>query len=127
MQTFRALQQNMRNIAVGKNAEQSSTEGVAYAARAVDGVTKTSWHHNSCSSTQVGDDNKGTKNPWLLIDLEELYYIKELKLFNRYGMDCIDITPDSNCSKRLHDITISLLDQENNEVIKKKIAGLVGA
>uniref|UniRef100_A0A8W8MSX8 Fucolectin n=1 Tax=Magallana gigas TaxID=29159 RepID=A0A8W8MSX8_MAGGI len=73
------------NLALHKPAKQSSTlkwAGVAYSANlAVDGNNGTDFVVDLCTSTEGGDTN-----PWWLVDLQAMYSIRSVRIFNR-GMD----------------------------------------
>nr|XP_034317048.1 uncharacterized protein LOC117686325 [Crassostrea gigas]XP_034317049.1 uncharacterized protein LOC117686326 [Crassostrea gigas] len=73
------------NLALHKPANQSSTHawaGVAYSANlAVDGNNGTDFVVDKCASTDGGDTN-----PWWLVDLQAVYFIRSVRIFNR-GMD----------------------------------------
>jgi hypothetical protein len=69
-------------VAVNKPAQQSSTytfNGVAIAARAVDGNTDGDWGGNSCMCTNT----LGTVEPWWAVDLGGTYDVSEVVIYNR--------------------------------------------
>jgi len=71
------------NIALNKTASQSSTaygENVGGAAKAVDGNTYSVWTGNSSNS--VTHTNQQS-NPWWKVDLEGLYDISKINIYNR--------------------------------------------
>lgn len=71
----------LSDIALGKPAEQSSTFNSYYARWAVDGTRGADLIEDKCSHTGSGD-----KNPWWMVDLQAVYYIKTVRIVNR-GMD----------------------------------------
>lgn len=75
------------NVALNKSATQSSTYVDASASRAVDGNTDGSWNSGSVSHTLVDPE------PWLEVDLGNVYSIDEVVVWNR--TDC--------CQARLTD------------------------
>ena len=91
------------NIAKGKKTSQSSTLYGAGSERAVDGNTNGSWHGKSVTHTQCAKDYK----PWWEVDLEALYLIDEIKVFNR--SDC--------CSSRLNNFYV-MITNDGEEVFK---------
>ena len=75
------------NLALNKPATQSSTftwpeNRINYSANlAVDGNNGTDFVVDKCSCTEDGDTN-----PWWSVDLQAIYTIKSVRIFNR-GMD----------------------------------------
>ncbi|XP_062595638.1 fucolectin-like [Saccostrea cucullata] len=78
------LPRNLKNVAYGKFARQSSTYHHIPASYAVNGVFTDFTH------------TKLEKNPWIRIDLGRNYTVHEVEVFNR--RDC--------CPERLHDVDI---------------------
>ena len=72
------------NLALGKPVEMSSQYGPENAgSKAVDGKTSGDWYDKDkggCAST------KNTENPWMLVDLGVVSFIKKIKIYNR--RDC---------------------------------------
>ena len=108
------------NIAVGKQATQSSTP------RADDGTT-----YNTYDSSRAVDGSKSTfsetdandSSPWLEVDLGEQYSIEHVQLLNRY---CIDQSDPSDCLCRLSNANLSLLDDRNQVVATKSLGDTCG-
>ncbi|XP_078616716.1 uncharacterized protein LOC144884998 isoform X2 [Branchiostoma floridae x Branchiostoma japonicum] len=67
----------VENVALGKPASQSSTDGSHIAASAVDGEKGTSVSDNQCTLTNPEDD------PWWQVDLEEDWPISTVRVLNR--------------------------------------------
>ena len=88
------------NIAKGKKTSQSSTLYGAGSERAVDGNTNRSWHGGSVTHTQCTNDK-----PWWEVDLEALYLIDEIKVFNRG--DC--------CSSRLNNFYVMIYNTNDGK------------
>ncbi|XP_065935782.1 fucolectin-like [Magallana gigas] len=89
------------NLALNKPAKQSSTftSGVTYSANlAVDGNNGTDFVVDKCSHTAKGD-----YNPWWRVDLQGVYFIKSVRIFNR-GMDTYGI----DTSDRLRNVTVTV-------------------
>ena len=87
----------LSNLSIGKPASQSSTYTASMGPeKAVDGIDETSTHTHCW---------KGI-NQWWEVDLEDVYTIATLKMVNRLAC----------CGGRLHDFTISFLD-ENKELV----------
>ncbi|XP_065944431.1 fucolectin-like [Magallana gigas] len=90
------------NLALHKPAKQSSTltwAGVAYSANlAVDGNNGTDFVVDLCTSTEGGDTN-----PWWLVDLQAMYSIRSVRIFNR-GMD--EWGQSKDVSDRLRNATV---------------------
>eukprot|EP00105_Crassostrea_gigas_P026837 XP_011447923.1 PREDICTED: fucolectin [Crassostrea gigas] len=90
------------NLALNKPATQSSTytrpeAGLNYSANfAVDGNNGTDFVADKCSHTAGGDTN-----PWWLVDLQAIYTIKSVRIFNR-GMDKWGV----DVSDRLRNVTV---------------------
>merc|ERR1712050_65162 len=85
---------NPINVALNKPAKQSSTLYSGIAPRAVDGNTSPLWDDYSVTHTNTGVDQ------WWEVDLEELYDISMIKIYNRG--DC--------CSYRLNDYLLEIYD-----------------
>ncbi|XP_052694398.1 neurogenic locus notch homolog protein 2-like [Crassostrea angulata] len=90
------------NLALNKPAKQSSRftgAGVTYYANlAVDGNNGTDFVVDKCSSTAGGDTN-----PWWLVDLQNVYFVKSVRIFNR-GMD----KNGKDESDRLRNVTVTV-------------------
>lgn len=69
------------DIALGKPSKQSSTFNKFIVKYAVDGNRGTDLIEDRFSHTAGGDTN-----PWWMVDLQAVYYIKTVRIFNR-GMD----------------------------------------
>lgn len=94
----------MSDIALGKPAKQSSTLDIYIANYAVDGNRGTDIIENRCSHTGGGD-----LNPWWMVDLQAVYYIKTVRIFNR-GMDQLGI----DVSHWLQNVTVTVGVTESN-------------
>jgi hypothetical protein len=81
-----------RNLAAGKPASQSTTQGGASASRAVDGNTDGNYDNGSVSHTTDQDQ------PWWQVDLKVVTDIGQVVLHNR--ADC--------CSERLADFDLQV-------------------
>nr|XP_011429777.2 fucolectin-1 [Crassostrea gigas] len=92
------------NLALSKPTKQSTTftwveAGLTYSAKfAVDGNNGTDHAVDKCTHTQSGDTH-----PWWLVDLQAIYTIKSVRIFNR-GMDKWGV----DTSDRLRDVTITV-------------------
>nr|XP_034317032.1 fucolectin-1-like isoform X2 [Crassostrea gigas] len=90
------------NRALNKPAKQSSTYtwgGVTYSSNlAVDGNNGTDFVVDRCSHTATGENS-----PWWRVDLQAVYFIKSVRIFNR-GMDKYGI----DTSDRLRDVTVTV-------------------
>lgn len=91
------------NLALKKPANQSSTHAstfgdVTSAKFAVDGNNGTDFAVDKCATTEGGDTN-----PWWLVDLNAVYFIKSVRIFNR-GMDIGGI----DVSDRLRDVIVTV-------------------
>ena len=71
------------NLALGKDAFQSSQWGSGAASRAVDGNADSNWDGNSCSHTDNDDPN-----PYWGVDLGADYHITQVEIVNRRGGQC---------------------------------------
>ncbi|XP_052691956.1 uncharacterized protein LOC128169993 [Crassostrea angulata] len=91
------------NLALNKPATQSSTftgpENILNfsANLAVDGNNGTDFAVDKCSCTEGGDTN-----PWWLVDLQAVYFITSVRIFNR-GMDKWGL----DVSDRLRNVTVT--------------------
>lgn len=65
------------NVALKKNATQSSNYSTAYANKLVDGNADGKWASGSVSCTGLDT------NPWWQVDLGDKYYIPVVKIWNR--------------------------------------------
>ncbi|XP_065934329.1 fucolectin-like [Magallana gigas] len=98
------------NLAFHKPATQSSTftwpeAGLNYSANlAVDGNNGTDFVVDLCTSTAGGDTT-----PWWLVDLQAVYSIRSLRIFNR-GMD----EWGQDVSDRLRDVTVTVVLTESD-------------
>jgi hypothetical protein len=99
------------NIAIGKNASQSSTFFVYDAAYAVDGLADT---HSSTLREE---------NSWLLIDLGKSTPIESITIKNYW---CFDETDQGNCLARLSNSTLQLLDKDETVLATKDIGDTAG-
>jgi len=93
---------NPWNVAVRKPAKQSTTDYGGSASRAVDGNISPFWWSYSVTHTKV------EVGPWWEVDLEELFNISEIKVYNRG--DC--------CRWRLNDYTLEIFD--GSEIVYSK-------
>ncbi|XP_065935897.1 uncharacterized protein [Magallana gigas] len=102
VQVFGSESLPVSNLALIKPAKQSSThtwDGVTYSAKfAVDGNNGTHLYEDKCTHTAGGDTN-----PWWLVDLQAVYSIKSVRIFNR-GMDKWGV----DTSDRLRDVTVTV-------------------
>lgn len=69
---------DLQNIALGKHAEQSTTKNDYNASYAVDGNRGTDMVVDKCTNTDDGD-----KSPWWRVDLQAVYHISSVRIFNR--------------------------------------------
>ncbi len=83
------------NVALGMPCEQS-TDGWGYTGPAAVDATLSTFTHTDTSDF----------DPWWQVDLGADYGISELRLFNRVGC----------CPERLYNLTVSLLDEEDQAV-----------
>lgn len=91
------------DIALGKPSKQSSTFNKFIAKYAVDGNRGTDLIEDMCSHTAGGDTN-----PWWMVDLQAVYYIKTVRIFNR-GMDKFGI----DVSHKLQNVTVTVGETES--------------
>uniref|UniRef100_K1P8A6 Fucolectin-1 n=1 Tax=Magallana gigas TaxID=29159 RepID=K1P8A6_MAGGI len=93
---------DVTNLALQRPAKQSSTHawtGVVTSANlAVDGNNGTDFIVDKCSCTVGGDTN-----PWWLVDLQAVYSITSVRIFNR-GMDEWGL----DLSDRLRNVTVTV-------------------
>ncbi|XP_052691246.1 uncharacterized protein LOC128169121 [Crassostrea angulata] len=98
------------NLALNKPATQSSTftrpeAGLNYSANlAVDGNNGTDQVVDKCSHTEDGDTN-----PWWSVDLQAIYTIKSVRIFNR-GIDKWGV----DVSDRLQNVTVIVGQTESD-------------
>ncbi len=92
-----------KNIAPTGKATQSSTNGNAVAARAIDGNKDPDWGKGG----QTHTDNAGTKLPWWELDLGQAQNIEKIGVWNRRGFE-----------GRLEGFTLTLLDADRKEVFR---------
>lgn len=83
------------NVALDKNAKQSTTILNALPSRAVDGNTDGNWANNSVTHTDQ------TAAPWWQVDLGQVYEIANIKVWNR--TDC--------CPERLSNFYLFVSDK----------------
>ena len=82
------------NLALGKQATQSSIDYNGIASRAIDGNTDGDYWHYSITHTEVEDQ------PWWQVDLEAVQFISHINIFNR--VDC--------CTERLSNFYVLVSD-----------------
>ncbi len=89
------------NVALLGTASQSSTVGVAYAPKAIDGNTDGNWYDGSVQHTN-NDSGNGVGNgyAWWQVALDKSYSVDSITIWNR--TDC--------CVDRLKMFTVSLWD-----------------
>lgn len=92
-----------KNIAPSGKATQSSTNGDAVAARAIDGNKDADYNKKG----QTHTTNAGSTNPWWELDLGSAKDIEKIGLWNRRGFEA-----------RLDGFALTLLDGERKEVFK---------
>lgn len=90
-----------RNVALKKDALQSSNYPPAGADRAIDGNTSGNFAEGSVSHTKTED------NPWWEVDLGDSFDIQKITIWNR---------TDNALEKRLHDYSVVLMDENLQEV-----------
>jgi hypothetical protein len=73
------------NVAVCKPASQSSTDYGGSANRAVGGNANGYFNHNSVTHTW-----ETTNNPWWKVDLEKVYKVERIEVYNRSESCCMD-------------------------------------
>jgi hypothetical protein len=99
-----------QNVALNKNASQSSTFGSLNPSRAIDGDLL------SFSHTDDG-------NAWWEVDLLNPHSIDSVNIKNRW---CKDKTDPSGCLCRLSNVTLSLINDVGSVVVSKNIGGTCG-
>ena len=92
-----------KNIAPTGKATQSSTNGDAVAARAIDGNKDADYNKKG----QTHTENAGTTLPWWELDLGQAKDIEKIGIWNRSGL-----------ASRLDGFTITLLDADRKEVFR---------
>jgi len=92
-----------RNIAANGKATQSSTNGSAGAAKAIDGNKSPDYGKNG----QTHTSNSGEQQPWWELDLGRAVDVEKIGVWNRSGFE-----------KRLDGFTITLLDADRKEVFR---------
>lgn len=100
------------NVAIGKQAIQSSTFETFDASRAIDGSPTT------FSNTAAGDSS-----PWWEVDLGRETLVEYVQILNRY---CIDPSDPRDCLCRLSNATLSLLDKDHTYIATKSLADTCG-
>ena len=90
----------LENLALGKNAVQSSTDFGGNATRAVDGDRTSNYKDGSITHTAESD------SPWWYVDLGDAYRVEQVIIWNRLE-DC--------CSERLSFAKVRLLTSLSNE------------
>lgn len=88
-----------KNIAKSGKAAQSSTNGAAVAARAIDGNKDPDY----AKQGQTHTSNAGERNPWWELDLGQTVDVEKIGIWNRRGYE-----------GRLDGFMITLLDAERN-------------
>ncbi len=97
-----------KNIALGRQATQSSTNGSGVAAKAVDGNKDADYNKGG----QTHTNNAGTSTPWWEIDLGGEIDVETVGIWNREGFE-----------SRLDQFTLTLLDAERKPVFRiEKVA-----
>ncbi|XP_077989192.1 uncharacterized protein LOC144443540 [Glandiceps talaboti] len=102
--------QELTNVAKGKQAAQSSNYGDAYAGRAVDGNANSAWSGGSCSHTN------SDQNAWWRVDLGKEYPVDHVIVTNR--MDC--------CHDRFLDAEVRVGNEISNFGGNSRCGSLVG-
>ena len=90
-----------KNIASGGKATQSSTNGAAVAARALDGNKASDYGKDG----QTHTSNAGENNPWWEVDLGSAVDVEKVQVWNRDSL-----------ANRLDGFTLKLLDAERKDV-----------
>ena len=86
---------DIMNVALRKNANQSSTSHDRVAQRAVDGIWESDMTaFNSCSHTWPYNTTyyHNETSPWWEVDLEKVYTVQRVKILNRSKI-CLNIFP----------------------------------
>lgn len=76
--------ESLVNVALKKSATQSSTTFKGHPSRGIDGITDGIYSNKSVTHTAY------ELNAWWEVDLEEVYYIDYLEIWNRTDQCCID-------------------------------------
>ena len=76
--------ESLENVAFKKSATQSSTTFKGRPSRGVDGITDGVYSNNSVTHTAY------ELNAWWEVDLEDVYYIDYLEVWNRTDQCCVD-------------------------------------
>lgn len=92
-----------KNIAKTGKATQSSSNGNAGAARAIDGNKSPDWNKGG----QTHTTNAGSKTPWWEVDLGRAVDIEKIEIVNRQGFE-----------NRLDGFTLTLLDADRKAVFR---------
>jgi len=92
-----------KNVAPGGKAAQSSTNGDATAARAIDGNKDSDYGKKG----QTHTSNAGTTQPWWELDLGQATDVEKVGIWNRKGFE-----------SRLDGFTLSLLDADRRAVFR---------
>ena len=92
-----------KNVASGAKATQSSSNGGAVAAKALDGNKDPDYNKGG----QTHTSNAGTTNPWWEADLGTAKDIEKIGIWNRQGFEA-----------RLDGFTLTLLDEDRKEVFR---------
>ncbi len=90
-----------KNVATGGKATQSSTNGAAVAAKAIDGNKNPDYNKGG----QTHTSNAGEKSPWWELDLGSAVAVDKIQLWNRDSL-----------ASRLDGFTLKLLDADRKEV-----------
>lgn len=106
------------NVALNKDARQSSTYSEYDAHKAVDGNTSQSFYpERSCTHTTMEPDTPDIW-PWLIVDLQDRYVVQYVKLYSR---------DDSCCAHRYHDLEVRVGDEMEyglgNQFFKNPVCG----
>ena len=92
-----------KNVAPGGKATQSSTNGSAVAAKAIDGNKSPDYGKNG----QTHTSNSGEQHPWWELDLGRAADVEKIGIWNRSGFE-----------KRLDGFTLTLLDADRKKVFR---------
>ncbi|MCH2135189.1 MAG: HEAT repeat domain-containing protein [Phycisphaerales bacterium] len=90
------------NVALNKPAQQSSTSWGGTAEKAVDG--NADGRYGAGSSTH---SNEGEDSPWWEVDLEQVYPLEGVRVYNR---------TDSDYGSRLNNFSVQLMDADRNTI-----------
>ncbi|MEQ1828657.1 MAG: PVC-type heme-binding CxxCH protein, partial [Pirellula sp.] len=94
-----------KNVASGRTATQSSTNGSGVAAKALDGNKDPDWG----KAGQTHTTNDGSTNPWWEVDLGQAVDVEKIGIWNRKGFE-----------NRLDGFTLELLDGDRKVVFQAK-------